>query len=152
VHNANFMKPSWFALLALLTALALGVLSAAPPAVDGPTVKLAPLKVNDDPINCFGFDLKIYYDKKTDRVTRIFFGEVLPESSAAELDVQAGDEIKAINGRPVTEFSARVTIDTELGKLFLARRPGEKLDLAVVRHRAATVTVTAGFVTPLSRP
>lgn len=149
MHNVNFMKPFWFAVLAVVAALAL---SAAPPATEGPTVKLEPLKVHDDPINCFGFDLKIYYDKKTDRVTRIFFGEILPESSAAKLDVQPGDEIKAINGRPVTEFSARVTSDTELGRLFLARQPGEKLDLAVIRHRAATVTVTAGFVTPRDRP
>lgn len=149
MHNANFMKPLWFAVLAAVPALAM---SAAPPATEGATVKLEPLKVHDDPINCFGFDLKIYYDKKTDRVTRIFFGEILEESSAAKLDVRTGDEIKAINGRPVTEFSARVAVDTELGKLFLARRPGEKLDLAVVRHRAATITVTAGFVTPRSRP
>lgn len=143
------MKPS---LIALLAAMAVLGTSAAPPATEGPAVKLEPLKVNDDPINCFGFDLKIYYDKKTDRVTRIFFGEILPESSAAKLDMQTGDEIKAINGRPVTDFSARITAETELGKLFLARRPGETLDLAVVRHRSATVTVTAGFVTPRSRP
>lgn len=139
-------------LLALLAAMAVLGAKAAPPATEGPTVKLEPLKVHDDPINCFGFDLKIYYDRKTDRVTRILFGEILPESSAARLDLQTGDEIKAINGRPVTDFPSRITIDTELGKLFLARRPGEKLDLAVIRHRPATVTVTAGFVTPRSRP
>lgn len=118
------------------------------PVPTGPVTKLDPFKVRDDPINSFGFDLRIYHDKATRKVTHIFFGEIKPGSSAAQLDIEPGDQIVAINGKPVTEFPAGIGADTELGKLFLARRPGETLDLEIIRHRRDRITVKAA---PVSR-
>lgn len=115
---------------------------AKPPVVDGKVVKLDPFKVRDSPLNSFGFDLRIYYDKKTNKVARIFFGPIQENSSAAELDVQPGDELVTINGRPVSEFPAGVEMGTELGKLFLTRQPGDSLDLGIIRHRPGKITVT----------
>ncbi|MBX3739018.1 MAG: hypothetical protein KF715_20155 [Candidatus Didemnitutus sp.] len=123
-----------------------------PPVADGKVVKLDPFKVRDDPLNSFGFDLRIYYDKKTNKVSRIFFGPIQENSSAAELDVLPGDELVTINGRPVAEFPAGVELGTELGKIFLARKPGDTLDLGIIRHRPGKITVTVASpprLTPL---
>jgi len=131
--------------LLLLLALCLVPASAVepkPPAASEKIVKLDPFKVRDDPLNSFGFDLRIYYDKKNHKVSRIFFGPIHESSSAAELDVQPGDELVSINGRPVSEFPSGVEMGTELGKLFLDRQPGDALDLGIIRHRPGKVTVT----------
>lgn len=131
--------------LLLFLALSLVPASAAdpkPPATGEKIVKLDPFKVRDDPLNSFGFDLRIYYDRKTNKVARIFFGAIHESSSAAELDVQPGDELVSINGRPVSEFPSGVEMGTELGKLFLARKPGDSLDLGIIRHRPGKITVT----------
>lgn len=120
-----------------------------PPAAGDKVVKLDPFKVRDDPFNSFGFDLRIYYDKKTNRVARIFVGNIQENSAAAELDLQPGDELVTINGRAVAGFSAGVTQGTELGKLFLDRKPGDTLDLGIIRHRPGQITVTAGNPTRL---
>ncbi len=136
------MKPGLFVALFALSLGAAFATDAKPPAVDGKVVKLDPFKVRDDPLNSFGFDLRIYYDKKTHKVARIFFGPVQENSSAAELDVQPGDELVTINGRPVSEFPAGVEIGTELGRIFLARKPGDSVDLGIIRRRPDKITVT----------
>lgn len=109
----------------------------------GPITRLEPFKVRDDPINSFGFDLAIYWDRGTRKVTRMFVGEIHEGSEAAELDLAVGDEIRKINGRPVTEFIAGVDAQSELGKIFLARKPGETLDLEIIRHRPGRIKLTA---------
>lgn len=118
------------------------------PPTDGTVTKLAPFKVKDDPINSFGFDLLIYQNRKTKKITHIFFGEIRPGSSAQDLDILPGDQIVKIDGRPVTDFPAQIDRDSDLGKILLARHPGEKLDLEIIRHRRETVTVKAR---PVSR-
>lgn len=136
--------PALFAFLLLVPAFA------APPAPDNPPgdpiTQLPPFKVHDDPINSFGFDLAVYWDRATRKVTRVFIGKIHENSAAAALDVQPGDEIRRINGRPVTEFDAGIGAGTELGEVFLDRRPGAKLDLDIIRHRPGRITVVAGPV------
>jgi len=117
-------------------------------APSGPITRLEPFKVRGAPINSFGFDIAIYWDRKTRKVTRMFVGEVHDGSEAAELDLAVGDEIRTINGRPVTEFIAGVDAESELGKIFLARTPGETLDLEIIRHRPGRLKLTARPVRP----
>lgn len=140
------MKLSPHAAILLLAA----TLTASPPPAEQPApdqiTQLAPFRVHDDAINAFGFDLAIYWDKSTRKVTRVFIGTIQEGSSATALDVRPGDEIRKIDGRPVTEFDAGIGAGTEIGRLFLNRRPGAKLDLEIIRHRAATITVVAGPV------
>lgn len=151
MHNANFMKPRLLLLCSLLGLLAPSARAAEPVRPEETVTKLEPFKVKDDPINCFGFDLMIYQDRKTKKITRMFFGEIKPGSSAHELDILPGDEIVKINGRAVTDFPAKIDNGSELGKLLLARQPGEKLDLEIVRHRRETVIVKALPVSRFSR-
>jgi S1-C subfamily serine protease len=145
------MKTRLLLVWVLLSPLGLLAHATEQPRTDGTVTKLAPFTVKDDPINSFGFDLNIYQDRKTKKITRIFFGEIKPGSSAEELDILPGDQIVKINGRPVTDFPARIDAGSELGKLLLAREPGEKLDLEIVRHRRETVTVQARSVSRFGR-
>lgn len=142
------MKPHLLFLLVLLGSLGPLLRASDTPPTDGTVTKLEPFKVKDDPINSFGFDLLLYQDRKTKKVTHLFFGEIKAGSSAHDLDILPGDQIVKINGRPVTEFAAKIDRDSELGKLLLARQPGEPLDLEIIRHRRETVTVKAR---PVSR-
>lgn len=150
MHNAFFMTPRPLLLGGLLVALVATAAATTPP-TEGPVTKLAPFRVKDEAINSFGFDLKIYHDKQTKKVLRIFFGEIKSGSSAAALDIEPGDEIAKINGRPVSDFPAAIGVDSDLGKLFLARPPGDTLDLEIIRHRRETVTVKALPVTRFGR-
>lgn len=137
--------------LPLLCVILLTAIAAPPPPTDGTTTKLDPFLVREDPVNSFGFDLRVFWDRKTGKVTHIFFGKIQSEELARDLDLQAGDEIIKIAGRPVTEFDAHFKPDTELGKIFLARQPGAQLDLEIMRRRPGKITVTAGSANPLLR-
>lgn len=106
-------------------------------------VILEPMKITGTPIISYAIDIWIYQDPATKKVDRIFISKVWPNTDAAAAGLQVGDEILRIDGVPVKDFPAAVSVDSRLGKLFLNRRPGDPLKLEVLTRRAENVTLRA---------
>jgi PDZ domain len=116
-------------------------------------VGMEPVHVKDTPLTSFPISLEIVPDYATDRIVRILVNEV-PEGSITErAGVKVGDEIIAINGRKITDFKVGVGKDSEIGRIFLNREPGDMVDLELMAHtpgrKSRTVTLRvssqAGF-------
>lgn len=119
----------------------LQVLEAPPPGV----VALAPFKVNGDAITSFPISLRIIGDRRLRRVIHLLvtdalrverdFGGGPSRDFDEESPIEVGDEIVTIDGRPATDFASAMGRDTELGRIFLNRHPGDEVRLQLVSAR-----------------
>ncbi len=107
-------------------------------------VRLEPMIVKDDPINSFGFELKIVVARDSNKILRAFIGEVIEKTSAHKSGLQPNDEVVKINGRPLAGMDARIGPDSELGRLLIAQRDGTMLDMEVITQRTRKLVITAG--------
>ncbi|HRI81084.1 MAG TPA: PDZ domain-containing protein [Opitutaceae bacterium] len=112
-------------------------------AEDNP-VRLEPMRIKEDPINSFGFQLKIMIDRDTKKIVRAYCGEVIEGSSAHRSGLQPNDEVVKINGRTLAGMDAHVSPDSELGRLLIGQRAGTMIDLEVISKRTKKLVVTAG--------
>ncbi len=136
------------ALLALGLLVALSAKDKKPIEVEDKIVELDPFKIKSAPISSFAFDIRVYSDKETGKVARIFITGVQEDGDAARLGLQAGDEIIKVDGMAVKGMEGRVAQDSQLGALFLNRAPGEPLNIEVITHRTEKLTVHAQRVLP----
>jgi hypothetical protein len=99
-------------------------------------VALPTLRVNGIPLTDFQISLEITRNAAGDRVAEIVVSNVPERSDTEQAGVKVGDAIVAIDGRAVTEFSAGVGKDSEIGRIFLNRKRGDTVVLEV-RHEHA---------------
>lgn len=103
-------------------------------------MQLEKFVVNGRAINSFGFDIHTYVNAEN-KIHLMLIGQIAEGGSAFGRDLQPGDEIVKINGRPVRDFDRLVSPQSELGKLLLNRRPGDMLELEIIKRRPAKVTL-----------
>jgi hypothetical protein len=101
-------------------------------------VELDPLRVKDDPLTSFPISFEITREHSSNQVKTIVVREVPEGSTTAEMGVKVGDEIIKINGRQVSEFRGGVTKDSEIGRIFINRRRGDKVDLELLAAETRT--------------
>jgi C-terminal processing protease CtpA/Prc len=138
--------PALFALLLLATATG----KDAPPvtATEKP-LELEPVQVRGNAISSFAIDIVIHSDRETKRVNRIFITHVRPDTDAERTGLQVGDEIVKLDGVPVKGMDSRVAEGSPLGRIFLAREPGDDLKLEVLTRRTQNFTLRAQRGSPM---
>ncbi len=133
--------------LSLLLLVLVVPLFAAEEAAEAPTdskvVVLKPLKVQGTATGDFSIDVHILVDPQTKKVLRILITRVTEHSDAAALGLQAGDEILKIDGVPVVGMDGIVAKDSQLGKIFLNRQPGDTANFEIAMQRTKTFTLRA---------
>jgi hypothetical protein len=95
-------------------------------------VELEPFRVQGIPLTSFPISFETSRDRITGHVRQIIVREVPPSSTTEQAGVKPGDQIIAINGRSIREFHGGITIDSELGRIFLNRRPGDTVHLDLI--------------------
>lgn len=117
---------------------------------DPDVVCLDEMRVAGKPIGSFGISLQIFAVPETKQINRIVIYDVVPDSEAAGRGVRAGDEIVRVNGRTIHEFVVAFDRESEFGRLFVGRKPGDQITLELghddqVERR---ITLTEGAEPP----
>ena len=136
------MKPALM-LLALVLFLSLGAKEKPAASDTHELITLDPIKVHGTAISSYAIDVRIMVSPTTKKIVTILITRVMEDSDAAEMGLLAGDEIVKVNGIPVGDIEAKVNRESQLGRLFLNRRPGEPLRLEVMTRRARQLTLHA---------
>jgi hypothetical protein len=112
-------------------------------------VELEPYRVSSAPFTAFPISLQISRRPISNQVTRIVVTEVPAGSTTEKVGVKVGDEIVAIDGRVARDFRGGVTKGSELGKIFLNRRYGDRVDLDLVSADTKTRFAVTLQIPPL---
>ena len=112
--------------------------------VDSKVIVLKPVKVQGTATSNFSIDVRIIVDAGTKKVYKIVITRVADHSDAAALGLAAGDEIVKIDDVPVAGMDPRIEKDSQIGRIFLNRQPGDPLNLEVVTQRTKQITLHAG--------
>jgi len=99
-------------------------------------VGMKPFRVHDAALSDFPISFKVQGSPSSDRVQAITITEVARDSVLEKEGVKIGDQIVEIDGKKVTDFSARVGKDSELGRIFLNRNSGDEVELEIVSVRS----------------
>jgi C-terminal processing protease CtpA/Prc len=135
------MKPaSLLFLLALLSSVFAGQKPA--PLEEDPLV-LDPYKVSGTALSNFPIDIKVVVNPETKKVAKIVISRVKDKSEAADLGMQAGDEIVSVDGVVVAGMDPKIDRASQIGLLFLNRKPGEALKLEILPHHTRQITLHA---------
>lgn len=97
-------------------------------------VAMAPLRVRSNPVSNFPLSFEITRTESGERVASMVVTEVFGESR--RMGIRVGDAILSVDGRRTDEFSAGVGKESELGRIFLNRRPGDEVVLEILRPGA----------------
>jgi hypothetical protein len=120
--------------------------AAAPAASDPasePPVTMQKYVVNDKHLLCFGLAIELWEDKNTQRVLAMYVKAVQPESMAELEGLAPGTRIFGIEGIPVEDFQATFGEGSELNKIFLNRKNGDRVTLEIkLQDRRGTKFVT----------
>jgi S1-C subfamily serine protease len=136
------MKPALFLVsLAMLAPLSAKEKPTAP--ADGKVLELEPFKVKGTAASNFAIDIRILVDAGSGKVFKIVVTRVAEDSDASDLGLQVGDEIVSINGLPVAGMDSKVDLNSQIGRLFLNRHPGDSLKLEIMTRRTQKVTLRA---------
>ncbi len=130
-------------LLALIFISPLCAREKTPEVTEGEKVVLDPFRVKGEATSNFSIDIRIIKDATTRKILRIFITRVAPDSDAAKLGLQVGDEIVSIEQEPVKGMDGRIDIASKIGRYFLNRQTGDELNLEIVMHRAQKITLRA---------
>lgn len=95
-------------------------------------VTLEPFRVKDVPLSDFPISFEVTRNAGGDRVMRIAVTNVPQGSATEQAGVKAGDAIVAINGRKAQDFAVGVGKNSELGRIFLNRTPGDEVELEIM--------------------
>ena len=104
-------------------------------------VTLEPFKVHGTAQSSFGIDVRIYMDSEAKRVESIFITRIVKGSDAAHLELQVGDQIMKVDGALVKGMDAKVNYKSELGRILLNRKSGDRLDLELAVKRPKNLTM-----------
>lgn len=117
-------------------------------------VTLEPYTVNDSPLISYPISFKVTRDRKANHVNEIIVSEVPEDSLTEKAGVKPGDRVIRINGRPAESFTAGVTRESELGKIFIDRPPGETVQLELLAagdRKPFSITLESESVTSILR-
>ncbi len=137
------------ALFCLVSVFAQETKSVPPVAANGKLLVLDPLNIRGKPVNSFGFDLLIYADPQTKKVSHIVISRVIPGTDAEKARLRAGDEIIKVDGVEVRGLDPEVSADSALGRIFLNRPLGTQVKLEALIHRTAGFTLHVRPQTPM---
>lgn len=135
-------------LVLLLIATVTGKDGAPAPAKEKP-LELEPVQVRENAIISFAIDIVIHGDRETKLVNRIFITHVRSDTDAERAGLQVGDEIVKLDGVPVKGMDSRVAEGSPLGRILLARDPGDDLKLEVITRRTQNFTLRAQRGSPM---
>lgn len=108
-------------------------------AAAGPVVKLEPYVINELPPKlCFGVSLSVWENANTGKVMAIYINKVKAQSDAEAAGFGPRTRIYRINGNPVEEMSASFNGDSELNRIFINRKIGEKITVEAVPEGGTT--------------
>lgn len=108
--------------------------------------------VKDVPISDFPIGIDAIRNAGGDRFTGIVVNFVPRGSTTEQAGVKVGDAVIAINGRKAVDFAPGVGKDSELGRIFLNRKPGEQVELEILPAGAAkSFFLSLRVLTPLDR-
>jgi S1-C subfamily serine protease len=147
VHFPFPLRIAGLALGAAAAALAADAKTRAPETGAGPTVRMQPFVVMVPPVTSFGLGLAIFADPQTRQIKRMFIKAVTADSEADMLGLTAGTEILNVDGKSVSSFVIRFNPDSELSRLFINRRRGDRIRLVVASppdRQPRTVVLTQG--------
>ncbi len=131
MHFPFPLRIAGLALGAAAAALAADAKTRAPETGTGPTVRMQPFVVMVPPVTSFGLGLAIFADPQTRQIKRMFIQAVAADSEADRLGLTAGTEILNVDGKSVLSFVVRFSPDSELSRLFVNRRRGDRIRLVV---------------------
>ncbi len=118
---------------------------------DTEVLTLAPYKIKQDAATSFPISFRVLGNRETRRVTHLLVTDAdLPDSDP---DLHADDEIVAIDGRPSQQFDSVMARESELGRIFLNRQPGDEVRLDLISARTKkpfTVTLRVASFQPWS--
>lgn len=122
---------------------------AATDVTDGSVVELPPFLATDEPFvpTSFGISYKITADKSTRMIQNMLVLTVAKNSEAAAKGLEPGMEVLTADGRSVRTIMARFDDHGEFHRIFMNRRPGEKIVIEVAVSDGGptkTVTLTEG--------
>lgn len=117
--------------LSLLSAAAARATPAASDDDNRPPVTMQKYVVNDKHLLCFGVAIELWEDKNTQRVLAMYVKAVQPESMAELEGLAPGTRIFGIEGIPVEDFTATFGEGSELNRIFLNRKNGDRVTLEV---------------------
>lgn len=104
-----------------------------------PVVKLEPMEVLGEPPKLsFGISLQIWQDSQTGNVGTVYITAVKKESDAEREGLAPFTQITRIDGRPVQSYLASLKTTSELGKIFINRKVGDKVVLEVLSTDSPT--------------
>ncbi len=132
---------SLLALLCLATVSAKDKTTSSPVPVDDRVLVLDPLHVQGKPVVSFGFDLRVYSDPQTKKVTHVLITRVIPRTDAEKAGLRPGDEIVKVDGVAMQDLEAEVSVHSEFGRIFLNRKPGDQAKLEVITRRTENFTL-----------
>ena len=151
MHRPIVLPPILRFALGLALAAAAGAGAAGPAASEVAPVPMRTYTVAEKPLTCFGLSLQMVALRQTKQVLRMFVREVMPDSEADFNGLVTGTEILSINGRAVDSFVVGFDPQSELGRLFVNRRRGDRVTLVVVppgETAARTVVLVLGRTHP----
>jgi hypothetical protein len=112
----------------------------------GPVVVLEPYAVlGEAPKLSFGVSLEIWKVGSTNQVSAIYLGKLKPGSDAQLAGLGPRTRIDRIDGKPVEEFAATLSKGSELNRVFINRKLGDKVVLEVLpegQTKTRIVTLT----------
>ncbi len=117
--------------LACLQVLSLGAAPREAVVEGAAPIPLPAVVVEAKPLTSFGISLQLVAVRQTRQILRMFVREVAPGSEADTSGIEPGAEILSIDGRAVDTFIDRFDSESDLGRLFVNRRRGDRLDLVV---------------------
>jgi hypothetical protein len=112
-----------------------------------PPVRLQPFVVVVPPVTSFGLALTILADPQTRQIKRMFIKAVAVDSEAELRGLTAGTEILDVEGKSVSSFVVHFNPGSELSRLFINRRRGDRIRLVVASppdRRPRAVELTQG--------
>lgn len=102
-----------------------------------PALKMDRFVVDSDSTMSFGISLKIQRYTLTNKIVAMYIDEVEKESDAEAKGLEAGMGIVAIDGRPVTDIDGTFRPGSDLRRIFIGRKYGDKVVLDVASIGAA---------------
>lgn len=118
----------------------------------GGVVALELYQVIGVPFTSYPISFDITRDRRTNRIKEITVSEVPSGSPTEAAGVKTGDLVLRINQRSVESFAGGVDRESELGRIFIKRPPGEKVELdllAANTRKPYSVTLHSASVASL---
>jgi S1-C subfamily serine protease len=132
------LAPLWLSFVLLCP-----VIAKDKPPEENEIVVLDPFKVRGDAVSNFAIDIRVIANAESKKVAQIIITHVYEDTDAADLGLQAGDEIVKIDGIPVEGMDSKIDIASQIGRIFLNRHPGDALRLEVITRRTQKITLRA---------